>query len=363
MIDDQKYILNQIMEIVKDKDIDVVMIAGDVYDRSIPTVDAVSLFSNFLANLYKLGAKVLVISGNHDSKDRLSFGNELFYDNDVYIEGFFKKEMKKVTFVDEFGNINFYLLPFIKPADVRGYFSDNEINSYDDAVRCVIENANIDINERNVIMVHQFVTASGIDVERSESEAISLGGIDNVDVSIFDKFDYVAMGHIHGACKLIRDTVRYAGSPLKYSFSEVNHRKSVSVIGFNEKGNIDLELVALKPVRDMRIIKGPIDKLLDKDVYSLGSCDDYICAVITDDDYIIDAMGKLRRVYRNILKLEYDNKRSLINNGNSVSNEFREMSPLELFSRFYYSQNNVELDDERMSILDSLIKNVLEEEG
>ena len=363
MIDDQKYILNQIMEIVKDKDIDVVMIAGDVYDRSIPTVDAVSLFSNFLANLYKLGAKVLVISGNHDSKDRLSFGNELFYDNDVYIEGFFKKEMKKVTFVDEFGNINFYLLPFIKPADVRGYFSDNEINSYDDAVRCVIENANIDINERNVIMVHQFVTASGIDVERSESEAISLGGIDNVDVSIFDKFDYVAMGHIHGACKLIRDTVRYAGSPLKYSFSEVNHRKSVSVIGFNEKGNIDLELVALKPVRDMKIIKGPIDKLLDKDVYSLGSCDDYICAVITDDDYIIDAMGKLRRVYRNILKLEYDNKRSLINNGNSVSNEFREMSPLELFSRFYYSQNNVELDDERMSILDSLIKNVLEEEG
>lgn len=363
MIDDQKYILNQIMEIVKDKDIDVVMIAGDVYDRSIPTVDAVSLFSNFLANLYKLGAKVLVISGNHDSKDRLSFGNELFYDNDVYIEGFFKKEMKKVTFVDEFGNINFYLLPFIKPADVRGYFSDNEINSYDDAVRCVIENADIDINERNVIMVHQFVTASGIDVERSESEAISLGGIDNVDVSIFDKFDYVAMGHIHGACKLIRDTVRYAGSPLKYSFSEVNHRKSVSVIGFNEKGNIDLELVALKPVRDMKIIKGPIDKLLDKDVYSLGSCDDYICAVITDDDYIIDAMGKLRRVYRNILKLEYDNKRSFIKNGNSVSNEFREMSPLELFSRFYYSQNNVELDDERMSILDSLIKDVLEGEG
>lgn len=365
MIDDQRYILNQIIEVIKDRNIDVVMIAGDIYDRSIPSVEAVSLFSNFLASLYKLKVKVLVISGNHDSKDRLSFGNELFYDNDVYIEGIFRGKLKKISFRDEFGNVNFYLLPFIKPADVRRYFPDKEIISYDDAVRCVIDNTEINTSERNVVMVHQFVAAGSIDVERSDSETISLGGIDNVDVGIFDEFDYVAMGHIHGAQKLTRDTVRYAGSPLKYSFSEVNQKKSVPIIEFNKKGDVDIELVSLNPIRDMRVIKGPIDKLLNKEVYSLSNCDDYVCAVITNDDYIVDAIGKLRCVYKNILKLEYDNKRTFDSNKDSVDidGNFSDMGPLELFNSFYYSQNNIELDDERLSILGEIIKDVLEEEG
>ena len=191
LISDQKYILDQIIAIIKEKRVDTVIIAGDVYDKSVPSIEAVKLFSEFLTNLYKLDVKVLVISGNHDSKDRLSFGNELFVDNGVYIEGVFNGKLRCVTLSDDYGNVNFYMLPFVKPADVRVYFPDMEINSYEEAIRCIIDNNTINKKERNVIMVHQFVTASGIEIERSDSETISLGGIDNVDVSIFNNFDYV----------------------------------------------------------------------------------------------------------------------------------------------------------------------------
>jgi exonuclease SbcD len=245
---------------------------------------------------------------------------------------------------------------------VRRYYSNVEINSYNDAVKCIIDNTGIDINERNVIMIHQFVTASGGEVERSDSESISLGGIDNIDVSIFDKFDYVAMGHIHGAQKLIRDTVRYSGSPLKYSFSEANQKKSVSVIEFKNKDNVKIDLVELKPIRDMRVIKGPIDKLLDKNIYSLGNKDDYINAIITDDDYVVDAIGKLRKVYKNILKLEYKNNRTINTDCVSGNNfDVKDKSSLELFRDFYRGQNNIELDKNREKIVSKIIKEVLDE--
>lgn len=362
LIQDQEYILNQIIEIIGDKNIELVLIAGDVYDKGIPNVDAVKLFSDFLSKLYKLKVKVLVISGNHDSKDRLSFGNELFVDNDVYIEGIFKGELKKVSFNDNYGEINVYMLPFVKPADVRMYYSNVEINSYNDAVKCIINNIEIDKNKRNIIMVHQFVTASGILVERTDSENISLGGLDNIDVSLFDDFDYVALGHVHRGQKLLRDTVRYAGSPLKYSFSEVNHNKSVPIIEFKEKGNIDIELVELSPIRDMRIIRGNLDKLLDKDIVSLGNKNDYISAVITDEDYIIDAIGKLRKVYKNVLRLEYDNKRTSVSlSDDNIENiGVDEISEIELFSNFYKLQNNIELDDERFKIVDKIINEIKE---
>lgn len=362
MIEDQRYILKQIVGLVVEAKVNVVMVSGDVYDKSVPTIEAVMLFNDFLADLYKLKVKVLVIAGNHDSKDRLSFGNELFCDNDVYIEGVFRGKLKKVSFEDEFGTINFYLFPFVKPVDVRGYFSGREISSYDDAVRCVVDSTKIDVSERNIILVHQFVIACDVMIDKSDLEMVSLGGIDSVDVGIFDKFDYVAMGHLHGGQKIIRDTVRYAGSPLKYSFSEVNQKKSVPIIDFGKKGDVNVELISLCPIRDMRIIRGPIDKLLDKEVYSLGNCDDYVCAVITNDDYVIDAFGKLRRVYKNILKLEYDNKRSL--SSREVSDEekvdFSSLSPLELFNNFYYNQNNIYLDSERLELLKGIINDVLD---
>lgn len=361
LIDDQEYILDQITKIIKDKNIDVVLIAGDVYDKGIPNVDAVKLFSSFLTKLYKLQVEVFVISGNHDSKDRLSFGNELFIDNGVYIEGTFNGRLKCIELYDDYGEFNVYMLPFVKLADVRSYFQDENIDSYDDAVRTVINNTDIDKSKRNIVMIHQFVTASGVDVIRSDSENMSLGGIDNVDVTNFFDFDYVAMGHIHRGQKLIKDTIRYAGSPLKYSFSEVNHKKSVPIIEFKEKGDINIELVELIPLRDMRVIKGRLAELLDKDFVKTINIDDYIGAVITDEDYVMDAIGKLRSVYKNILKLEYDNSRT--SNDIEFSKEsvdIKKFNELDLFSNFYYMQNNVELDEEKLNILRNVIRDVKE---
>ena len=360
LIEDQKYILNSIINIIEEKSIDVVMLCGDIYDKSIPSIEAVNLFSDFLTNLVKLSVKVLIISGNHDSKDRLCFGNDLFVSNGIYIEGGFDGNLKKIVFSDEYGNINFYMLPFIKPYDVRLCYSENNIDSYDEMIKIIIDNADIDANERNVIMLHQFVTASGVDVIRSDSEVMSLGGIDNVDVSNFDSFDYVAMGHIHRAQKLVRDTVRYCGSPLKYSFSEVNHNKSVPIIEFKEKEDISIELVDLVPLRDMRVIKGPIDRLIDKDIVSLGNSEDYINAIITDNDYVMDAIGKLRRVYKNVLKIDYCNVRTgnNIDYDEMIDFDIKQRNELDLFSEFYKKQNNIDLDENKSKLVKDIVSSL-----
>lgn len=362
MIEDQRYILKQIINIAKTKMVDIVLIAGDIYDKAVPSIEAVRLFSDFLVQLHNLNIKVLVISGNHDSKERLSFGNELFADNNIYIEGIFSGQLRKVSFSDFYGSFNIYMLPFVKPADVRNFYPDFQVDSYYDAVKSIIEHTDINKEERNIIMVHQFVTASGVDLIRSDSETISLGGIDNIDVSLFDDFDYVAMGHIHGAQKLVKDTIRYAGSPLKYSFSEVHQRKSVPIIEFKEKGNISIELVDLVPLHDMRVIKGPMEKLLDKEIINQGNVDDYIQAIITDPDYVMDAIGKLRRVYKNLLRLEYQNVRTMMGecSKTKVSGDITKKSELDLFKEFYYYQNHVDLDGDRQTILMDIIRDVKE---
>lgn len=362
LLEDQRYILDRIIQIIKEKDVDGVMIAGDVYDKAIPSVEAVKLFSSFLSDLYRLNVRIFIISGNHDSKDRLSFGSELFFDNGVYIESFFEGKLKCVELEDSYGKVLIYMLPFVKPCDVRKYYPDNFISSYHDALKGIIDDINIDKSSRNIIMLHQFVTASGVEIERSDSEVISLGGLDNVDVSLFDDFDYVAMGHVHRGQKLIRDTVRYSGSPLKYSFSEVNHKKSVPIITLNEKGNVNIELVELVPIRDMRVIKGNLDNLLDKDVVSLSNKDDYISAVITDEDYIMDAIGKLRSVYKNILRLEYQNKRTeIVDNVDFNVDNVNKKSEIDLFNEFYFKQNNIELDEERLEIVNKVIRECRDE--
>ncbi len=362
MIEDQKYIYKQIIEIIVKNGVDVVLICGDVYDKTVPSVEAVHLFSDFLTQLSQLKRKVFVIAGNHDSKERLSFGNQLFRENDIYIEGEYEGKVRCVSLSDEYGEMNIYMLPFLKPYEVRLKHPSQEINSYDDAIRVVMENVSVDLEKRNIIMVHQFVTASGTEVVRSDSEVISLGGIDNVDVSNFSSFDYVAMGHVHGPQKLTRDTVRYAGSPLKYSFSEVYQNKSVPIIDFKEKGDIDLELIPLKPLRDMRVIKGNLENLLDSKVVSLGNQDDYISAILTDEDYVMDATLKLRRVYKNLLRLEYQNTRTKesVDIQNCTFEEMEQKSELELFGEFYRNQNNVELDCERSKILQGIIHFVQE---
>ena len=361
MIDDQKYILNQIIDIVKKEKVDIVLIAGDVYDKSIPTIEAVNLFSNFLTKLYKLKVLVFVISGNHDSKDRLSFGNELFVDNGIYIEGIFNGNLRCETINDKDGKLNIYMLPFIKPVEIKRFYPDEIIDTYEDAIKCILKHSSINKNERNIIMVHQFVTSLGEDVIRSDSESISLGGIDNIDVTLFKDFDYVAMGHIHGPQKVGRETVRYSGSPLKYSFSEVNQKKSVCIIEFNSKGDINISKIPLIPIRDMRVIKGPFDKLISKEIVNLENKNDYLDVILTDDDYIINAIGKLRKFYPNILKLEYENKISSNEVSDNIDIDKNNMSPIDLFSEFYKMQNGIELSVKKKKIIEEVIKEVNDE--
>ncbi len=361
MIDDQKYILNQIIDIVKKEKVDIVLIAGDVYDKSIPTIEAVNLFSNFLTKLYKLKVLVFVISGNHDSKDRLSFGNELFVDNGIYIEGIFNGNLRCETTNDKYGKLNIYMLPFIKLVEIKRFYPDEIIDTYEDAIKCILKHSSINKNERNIIMVHQFVTSLGEDVIRSDSESISLGGIDNIDVTLFKDFDYVAMGHIHGPQKVGRETARYSGSPLKYSFSEVNQKKSVCIIEFNSKEDINISKIPLIPIRDMRVIKGPFDKLISKEIVNLENKNDYLDVVLTDDDYIINAIGKLRKFYPNILKLEYENKISSNDVLDNIDIDKSNMSPIDLFSEFYKMQNGIELPAKKKKIIEEVIKEVSDE--
>lgn len=361
MIDDQKYILNQIIDIVKKEQVDIVLIAGDVYDKSIPTIEAVNLFSDFLTRLYKLKVLVFVISGNHDSKDRLSFGNELFVDNGIYIEGIFNGNLRCETINDKDGKLNIYMLPFIKPVEVKRFYPDEIIDTYEDAIKCILKHSSINKSERNIIMVHQFVTSLGEDVIRSDSESISLGGIDNIDVTLFKDFDYVAMGHIHGPQKVGRENARYSGSPLKYSFSEVNQKKSVCIIEFNSKEDINISKIPLIPIRDMRVIKGPFDKLISKEIVNLENKNDYLDVVLTDDDYIINAIGKLRKFYPNILKLEYENKISSNEVSDNIDIDKSNMSPIDLFSEFYKMQNGIELPTKKRKIIEEVIKEVNDE--
>ena len=235
MIDEQKHILNQIFEIAVNNKIDAVIIAGDIYDKTIPNNDAVILLDDFLTRLTLENIAVIIISGNHDSSERLNFGSRLMEKNDVYINGIFDGKLKKVVLNDEYGDINIYTLPFVKPAQVSAFYPDAEIKTYDNAVKYIIDNTYINTDERNILVAHQFVTSGTESPEHSESESISVGGIDNVDVSAFEKFDYVALGHLHKNQKIGRDTIRYSGSPLKYSFSEVNHKKSVTIVSMLEK--------------------------------------------------------------------------------------------------------------------------------
>ncbi len=364
LIEDQEYMLKEIIEIIKNENVEIVLISGDVYDRSVPPAEAVNLLDNFLKILIKeLKIKVFIISGNHDSKDRLGFGSKIFEDEGLYIESKYNGNLRKVELEDSYGKINIYMLPFVKPIEVKDFFEDDLENNYNTAIHKIIEKEKINKDERNIIMVHQFVTAGTIEPERTESEILSLGGIENVDVSNFDDFDYVAIGHVHRPQQIGRKEARYAGTMLKYSFSEINHNKSVPVIDFKEKGNIEINLKELIPLRDMREIKGPIEELLKKENYELGNVNDYIKAVITNEETIYDAIGQIRRIYPNTLKIEIRNSKT-INGGQEQDlnlQKVKRKSELELFEDFYKSQNNVDLDEKQKEIIKDIISEVKDE--
>ena len=322
MLEDQKYILDQILMIAEEEMPDGVLIAGDIYDKPVPPAEAVQVFDAFLTGLADRNLPVFVISGNHDSPERLAFGGQLMKDRRVYMAPVYDGHLEPVQLEDRYGSLRVYMLPFIKPAVVRRCCPEEGIETFEDAVRWALEHmAEHKKGEdgRNILIAHQFVTGASC----CDSEELSIGGLDQVSAELFDSFDYVAMGHIHGPQKVGRDTLRYSGTPLKYSFSEVNHRKSVTVVELLEKGNVTVNTRPLRPLHDMRELRGSYEELTSRDFYMGTAVDDYLHITLTDEEDILDAIGKLRSIYPNVMKLDYDNQRT--RSGQSVDKKLPPM--------------------------------------
>ena len=356
MIEDQEYILLQILQIIDDENADAVLIAGDVYDKSVPSAEAVTLFDDFLCRLAKRKLPVLIISGNHDSPERLAFGNRLLELGGIHISPVYNGKIEPIVLSDQHGEVNFWLLPFIKPAHVKRYFPDEGIESYTDACRVAVEKMGIDKENRNVLLTHQFVTGAST----CESEEISVGGSDNVDASVFEDFDYVALGHIHGPQNIGSNKIRYCGTPLKYSFSEAGHHKSVTIVNLGAKGELELHLRPLTPRHDLRVIRGTFAQLTDKAFYEGTATDDYLQATLTDEEDVPEAIGKLRVIYPNLMKLTYDNTRTSKNQIIGGAENVQRKSPLELFEELYEQQNNQPMSEEQRNFAKELIESIWE---
>ena len=358
LLEDQRDILDKVLRIIQDEVPDAVLIAGDVYDKSVPSAEAVDLFDDFLVRLAALKQQVFIISGNHDSPERLAFGGRLIDASGVHLAPVYDGRVEPFRLRDSFGVVNVFMLPFIKPAHVRRCFPDEPADTYTDAMRTAIGHMKLDPAQRNVLVTHQFVTGA----VRSESEEISVGGSDNVDVSVFDAFDYVALGHIHGPQNIGEGRVRYCGTPLKYSFSEAAHQKSVTVVELGEKGKLTVRTVPLSPLRDLTELRGTYRELTQRDFY-LGTTfrEDYVHITLTDEEDIPDAVGKLRVIYRNLMKLDYDNKRTRRTETVCGAQAAETKTPFELFSEFYELQNNAPMSPQQSEYLQDLIGRIWEE--
>ena len=359
LLEDQRYILEKILEIAENERPDAVLIAGDIYDKSVPSAEAVELFDEFIVKLADLKLESFIISGNHDSPERLAFGGRLIDLSGIHLSPVYSGSVVPITLSDEYGDVNVYMLPFIKPVNVRRFFRDAEIASYTDAVSVAIKAMNVDPEKRNVLIAHQFVTGA----TRSDSEDVSVGGLDNVDASVFCDFDYVALGHIHkpqniGACK-----IRYSGTPLKYSFSEANHEKSVTVAELAEKGNLAVRTIPLFPLHELRELKGSYAELTLKSFYEDTSYrTDYVHITLTDEEDVPDAIGKLRVIYRNLMRLDYDNLRTRAAGVAAEIDDIETLSPLELFAAFYEKQNGAPMSEIQTAFVEKLIESVWEDE-
>ena len=391
MIEDQKYILRQIKEIALEKQVDAVMIAGDIYDKPVPSAEAVQLFDQFLTELADCGKKVFAVSGNHDSAERIAFGAQLMSSREVYVSPVYDGTVKCVTCQDAYGELCIWLLPFIRPAAVRHAWrnmaeeagmenvirnmqTDSEtmmedvggtkqdlaqeddvetVETYQDALQYVVTHMPVDESKRNILVAHQFVTGAS----RCESEEISVGGLDQIEAGVFDVFDYVALGHIHSPQHIGRETLRYCGTPLKYSFSEAEQQKSVVVMEIKEKGDVLIEKVPLKPLRNLRKIRGTYMELMSKDFYEGTDTGDYLQITLTDEEDVPDGMAKLRTVYPNLMQLVYDNSRTRQSRQVEVTERVEQKSEMELFEEFYEIQNNQPMSEDQQNF----VKNLLEE--
>ena len=351
MLEDQEYILREILGIVEDTRPDALLISGDVYDKSVPSAEAVTVFDDFLCRLAARKLPVLIISGNHDSPERLSFGGRLMEGSGIHISPVYDGTVRPITLTDDFGEVHFWLLPFLKPVHVRQFFPEENIESYTDACAAAVAHMPLNKEERNVILVHQFVTGA----ETCGSEELSVGGTDNVDASVFADFDYVALGHIHRPQNGGSNKIRYCGTPLKYSLSEVDHLKSVTLVELGAKGELHLELIPLHPKRDLREIRGSFAQLTDVNYYKNTAAEDYLHIILTDEEDIPEAGGKLRAIYPNYLHISYDNTRTRTDQVVDCAENVRRKSKLELFDELYQLQNNQPMSDTQRFFLQELI--------
>lgn len=355
-LEDQEWILKQILQIIDDVQPQAVLIAGDVYDKSVPSGEAVTLFDDFLYWVAQRNIPVLIISGNHDSAERLSFGNRLMEPAGIHLSPVYNGEVRPVTLADAHGSVHFWMLPFIRPSNVRRYYPDADVESYTDAVRVAIENMPMDASERNVLITHQFVSGAAV----AGSEDPGVGGLDNVDAAIFSGFDYVALGHIHGAQNIGSNKIRYCGTPLKYAFSEASHKKSVTLVHLEEKGQLQLEVIPLQPRLDLRELRGTFQELSDPSFYSKTDTDDYLHIILTDEDDVHEALGQLRVIYPNILQMSYDNTRTRKRQTVGNAGEVTKKSPMELIEEHYAKLNNQPMSEEQRQFMQKLIISIKE---
>lgn len=368
MLEDQKFALQEILELSERHEIDALLIAGDIYDKSTPTAEAVSVFDWFLSQLSQAEIPVFAVPGNHDSAERIAFAQEILQKQGIHLPPVFNGTITHFTLHDECGPITIWLLPFLKPVHVRQHFPNEEIGSdYTAAIKCVLESCPINKSERNILAAHQFVTATNQETHREDSE-LNLGGIDNVDASVFRDFDYVALGHVHRPQKIGRETIRYSGSLLKYSFSEARYPKSAVLVELGKKDEsqpigscVSWTQLEYPQLHDMRIIKGPLKDLTQDDLQTKNDSHDYILAILTDSTPQIDAMARVRSAYPNVMQLEYDkgSPRDYLTQRNPEIDS-SDIDPISLFERFFEEQTQGKLTNNQKSIYSDILTGILE---
>lgn len=362
MMEDQEYLMNRILEIMEEEQPDGLLIAGDVYDKTIPPAEAVRLMDDFLTAVAAKHVPVFLISGNHDSAERVAFGHQLMQGSGIWISPVYDGIIRHHTLEDRWGEVNIYLIPFLRPSVVRSFFPDVEIEDYTDALRTIIEDLQVDTSRRNVVLAHQFVTAAGALPETCDSEQLSVGGLDRVDGSVFSPFDYTALGHLHGPQRVGSETIRYAGSPLKYSFSELHQKKRVTVAELRAKGETEIRQIPLQPRREMIELRGTFEEILEEARKKGELQTDYYHMILTDETDVVDALSRLREYYPNIMLLDYDNRRTRSQKEVEQLDRVEERTPGELFAALYEQQNGQEMDSDRKEYLDGLIREIWEEQ-
>lgn len=356
MQEDQAYVFEQVISVIEKKQVDAVIIAGDVWDRSVPAENAVQLWSTFLCSLVKTGKQIFIISGNHDSSKRLDYASPILDAMNIHLYAEYDGTVHSYDMQDEYGTVRFHLVPFIKPPMVRRYFAETEIKTYNDAFAAALSNTEIDKNIRNIIIAHQYVTSGEFSPERCESELESIGGLDNINASLFDDFDYAALGHLHRAQCVGRDTIRYCGTLLKYSASEACDKKSVTIIDIKEKGaEIEIERIPILPLHNLIRIEGKLEDILNE--YGNKNHEEYAFVTLTDEDDLIEPRARLRTVFKNLMNLQL--KRTFAGDYSVQEIEdYEGLSPLELFDKFFQRQNNKPMSDLQAEIVRKLFSDL-----